>query len=198
MAIRNLPETSPAKEITYVDYLLMPEIKQRYDIIDGVMHMTPAPDEEHQWVLAETYYAMSGQVRAKQLGVLLFAPLDIFITKQPKLRTRQPDLVFVSAARYGDLKPADMRQKLGTEIVPEMALEILSPDQSRSYLQKKLADYAAIGIPEVWLVSREASTVEVLTLEGGQYKRSGLFARDEAVVSSALPGIEFCLGDVLV
>lgn len=38
-------------------------------------------------------------------------------------------------------------------------------------LSRKLADYASMGVPEVWVISPEAKTVEALTLEGGRLHR---------------------------
>ncbi len=40
--------TTQAKKLTYREYLNGPEIKARYDIVDGVMIMAPAPTFRHQ------------------------------------------------------------------------------------------------------------------------------------------------------
>ena len=47
---------------------------------------------------------------------------------------------------------------------PELVVEVLSPANTRSERAGKLQDYESLGVPEVWVVSPEAQTVEVLLL----------------------------------
>ena len=47
-------------------------------------------------------------------------------------------------------------------------VEVLSPANTRSERSEKLRDYESLGVPEVWVVSPEAQTVEVLLLQNGQ------------------------------
>ena len=51
------------KLLTFEDYLLMPEIKQRYEIIDGELRMSPAPTPMHQWIIANLFQALNAFVR---------------------------------------------------------------------------------------------------------------------------------------
>src|SRR5664279_423252 len=48
---------------------------------------------------------------------------------------------------------------------PQLVVEVLSPGNTRRERERKLADYASLGVPEMWVVSPEARTVEVLYLE---------------------------------
>jgi len=52
----------------------------------------------------------------------------------------------------------------------------LPPSESRKAIAEKLRDYESIGTEEVWLVSTEAATVEVLYLEDGKLRRSAILA----------------------
>src|SRR5437588_191350 len=65
------------QQITFEDYLQMPEMRLRYDIIDGELIMSPAPSFEHQWDLADLSKLMRDFVRKQDIGVVLFAPLDV-------------------------------------------------------------------------------------------------------------------------
>jgi Uma2 family endonuclease len=47
---------------------------------------------------------------------------------------------------------------------PELVVEVLSPANTRSERAAKLQDYESLGVSEVWVVSPEAQTVEVLRL----------------------------------
>jgi Uma2 family endonuclease len=84
--------------LTYREYLKTPEIKARYDIVDGVMTMAPAPTVTHQRILLRLVRLLDQFVSEQQLGEVLLAPVDVIIGREP-LRTRQPDLLFVSNER---------------------------------------------------------------------------------------------------
>jgi Uma2 family endonuclease len=174
-------------EITFEDYVELPEILDRYDIIDGVMIMSPAPSLDHQMDLSDLNDILKDFVRKHDLGLVLFAPFDLIIRKLPKLTTRQPDLAFFSWETIGGKGREALRAAKQRGVGPDLSVEILSPNQSKAYIERKLRDYAAIGIQEVWLASREAITVEVLNLVGAEYARSGHFASGQRVVSGVLP-----------
>ena len=53
---------------------------------------------------------------------------------------------------------------------PELVVDVLSPSNTRSERAEKLRDYEEIGVPEVWVLSSEARTVEVLRLENGKLR----------------------------
>lgn len=59
---------------------------------------------------------------------------------------------------------------------PQLALEVLSPSETRKEIAEKLRDYESIGAEEVWLVNPEAATVEVLQLENGSLQRAAIWA----------------------
>ena len=59
---------------------------------------------------------------------------------------------------------------------PQWAVEVLSRSERLQGREEKLKDYAEIGIPEVWVTSLQAQTVEILLLEGIRYRRSAILA----------------------
>ena len=170
--------TLQTKKLTYQEYLAGPELEARYDIIDGEMIMAPGATYTHQAIQSRIHISVGGFVLERQLGEILSAPLDIIVQQAP-LRTRQPDLMFISNENRGII---------GDFIhgPPDLVVEILSPSDRRSYLESKLADYASIGVQECWLISPQARTVEVLRLEQGTWKRFSIVGLGENVESIAL------------
>ena len=51
-------------------------------------------------------------------------------------------------------------------LAPQLAVEILSPSETRRLTDAKLRDYESISLPEVWIVAPEGETLELLQLEG--------------------------------
>ena len=182
--------TLQTQRLTYEEYLKGPEINTRYDIVDGVMIMTPGPTTQHQRILGQLYVRLRQFVSEQQLGEVFFAPLDILVQREP-LRTRQPDLLFVSNERAVILGQI-------VEGAPDLVAEILSPSNSRADVEAKLADYAVLGVRECWLVSPEARSVEVLGLKEGSWARVGMRGIGDQVDSVVLAGLVLPLAELFL
>ncbi|MCH7745138.1 MAG: Uma2 family endonuclease [Chloroflexi bacterium] len=182
--------TLETKRLTYEDYLKGPEIKQRYDIIDGEMIMAPSPNLQHQRILRKLFLQVHRFVSEHQSGEVFFAPLDVVVRREP-LRIRQPDLMFVSNDRANILGQI-------VEGAPDLVVEVLSPGNSRGEMESKLADYAQLGVREYWLVSPEAMTVEVLELDEGAWQRASLSGAGDHVSSEVLQGLELEVSQLFV
>jgi Uma2 family endonuclease len=174
-----------AKRLTFETWRALPETKQRYEIVDGVMLMPPGPTADHQWVLSEIFLRLRSFVDDKGLGVVLPAPLDLLIQRDP-LRTRQPDILYLSAERTGIKGRAELRGLQFLEVAPDLVVEVLSPSNSRRDIENKLEDYSQIGARECWLVSPEAETVEVLRLSADEAASTAIFGVDGSLSSEIL------------
>lgn len=174
--------TLQTRRLTFEDYLNGPELKERYDIVDGEMIMAPAPTVDHQRILRRLVRSLDSFVTEHRLGEVLFAPVDVLIRREP-LRTRQPDLLFVSKERSGILHQI-------VEGAPDLVAEILSPGNTRGEVEEKLKDYARLGVRECWLISPEGRTVEVLTLAKEAWRRAALYGIGDNIQSGVLEGLE--------
>jgi Uma2 family endonuclease len=181
--------TVDLKHLTYDIYLTMPEMKQRYSIIDGELMMAAAPTPDHQTVVLALSSTLNSFVREHRLGRVFVAPLDIVIRRDP-LRTRQPDMMFISNAR---------RYIIGLQVIeggPDLVAEVLSPTNTRQELQEKLQDYQTTGVREAWIISPQARTLEVLQLSSGGIERSGLYGLGDTIVSQVLPDLRLTVAEI--
>src|ERR1700709_2651937 len=64
MAVRDTAH----RKLTYEDYLLFPEDRQRHEIFDGEHYVTPAPSMEHQGVSMNLSAALHSFLRKRKLG----------------------------------------------------------------------------------------------------------------------------------
>jgi Uma2 family endonuclease len=181
--------TLDLKHLTYQEYLDLPEMKARYSIVDGELVMDGGPTPDHQTVLQELFVKLDSLMRALRLGRVFLAPLDIVIRRDP-LRTRQPDVMFISNAR---------RSIIGRQVIeggPDLVIEILSPSNTRRELVEKLQDYQRIGVREAWLVSPQAQTIEVLQLSVERIERLGLYGLSDTIASLVLPELRLTVNDI--
>ena len=68
-------------------------------------------------------------------------------------------------------------------------VEVLSPANTRREREEKIGDYASIGVPEVWVVSPEGGTVEILYLAEG-YLRSAQVLREGLLTPKHFPDVQ--------
>ncbi|MGQ9736805.1 MAG: Uma2 family endonuclease [Armatimonadota bacterium] len=67
------------------------------------------------------------------------------------------------------------------DVVPDLVVEVLSPSETQSAVDAKIEDYRQVGVRELWLVSPEAETGEVLKLSSEGAERVGLYGRGDVV-----------------
>lgn len=168
------------KPLDYAAYLKTPEIRRRYDVVDGVFHfMSPAPTTLHQLVLQEIFLAVNRHVNRYSLGDVFLAPCDVIISKSP-LRTRQPDVMFISSARRAIIQD----QVQGG---PDLIVEVLSQGNTEKHVQEKLRDYAAAGVREAWVADPKQKTIAVLHPQNAEFRETARFTARQRLRSKVLP-----------
>ena len=179
------------KFLSYEDYLKEGETNWRYDIIDGVRVDMASPTAYHQRI-AQKITRLLEDYEAVGQGLTFAAPCDVQITLFP-LRTRQPDVMFVSNARLGD-RPLSAPPPL--DAVPELVVEVISDSDRERVLNAKLTDFHVIGIDECWIVRPDDRTVAVLRATESGWQEAGVYGEGETVQSIALPGLEIATADI--
>ncbi len=186
MTADNLTAEKPAVPLlNYESYLAEETTNRRYEILDGVRHWMPNPTVRHQDILFNIATAFKAFARASGEGRMVVAACDVLVTYAP-LKTRQPDVLFISHERFGDRDPLDPS---ALDPAPELVVEILSPSDTKAVLAGKLRDYRRVGVRECWVVSIEPQTVEVLRLTPESEESSAIFADQDSVRSAAFPAL---------
>jgi Uma2 family endonuclease len=175
-----------AKRWSYEDYYRLDD-DQRHEIIGGHLLMSPAPDTWHQNWLGELYTIVRKHVKARQLGQVFVAPLDVVLDQQ---NTVQPDLVFVGNAQVEIIK---QRAIFGT---PDLLVELVSPSSVRRDRYDKKDLYARFGVKEYWIGDPANQSLEILTLKDGRYDLHGSAEISGKLTSLVLADLEFDLSEI--
>lgn len=183
------------EKLTYESWLALPETKQRYEIVDGVLHVAPSAIPDHQWITGEIFVRLWEFVMVNGLGIVLTAPSDLLIQRQP-LRVRQPDIMFFNAERTGFLGRSHLKGLQIFEVPPDLVVEVLSPSNSRRDIQDKLEDYRQIGVLECWLVDPETDTVGVIKLTSEGIAPEAVYGAEDTLRSAVLEGLELPLRQI--
>ena len=167
---------------TYEDWLDFPEDGWKYEIIDGVLYMSPPPAIAHQDASGELVARMRIHAEDNDLGKVLAAPCGVRLPGQAV--PVEPDILFVKKERL---------EIMGAQYVegaPDLIVEILSPSSAHYDRETKFNLYQQAGVPEYWLVDYRAKIVEVYILSEGVYILAGKYAGGSAVSSSQLTGFK--------
>jgi Uma2 family endonuclease len=145
------PET---KLITGEELLAMGDIGP-CDLIDGrIVKMSPTGGE-HGNLEFDLGRLLGNFVADRKLGWVLGGEVGIYIRRNPD-RVRGADVAFISKQRLPHRPPTGF-----LEVVPELVVEVISPNDVWEEVRQKLEDYFSIGVDRVWVVEPKNHTVLV-------------------------------------
>jgi Uma2 family endonuclease len=137
------------------------------EVVNGEIRIMPPNKLPHARISQKLTNALVLQLDQARV-LVLSCDFGLIIQKTP-LTTRVPDIAVFELA-------AMVEEDGYITSPPQLAVEVLSPANTRRERAEKLQDYASLGIPEVWIISPEGKTVEILLLEDGRYHRSAILA----------------------
>jgi len=142
----------------------------RYELIDGVLVVTPSPSYEHQDVVLELYSLLrSGCPREMKI---LVAPFDVALGDDTVM---QPDLMVGYRADF---------TSRALPVAPTLAVEILSPSTRRFDLTLKWSRFEAAGVASYWVIDPLELSLTAWELEDGRYVEVAQVLGDETFVAS--------------
>ena len=164
----------------------LPDDGNRYEIIEGELFVSPAPNWGHQDSLGGLHLILRPWVDQRRIGKVFFAPFDVILSPKTVV---QPDLVYIDRESLKNLRN-------GLEGPPTLAVEFLSPSTARVDRVKKLNAFARHGVPYYWLVDHRAQTLEAYRLVDGAYSVEWK-GQDEEIFRPALfPDLEIALAQL--
>ena len=165
----------------------------RYELIDGRIVMSPPAKFRHGWIGANLHLAITAHVRERGLGVTLDSSAGFDL---PTGDTLEPDFSFISRARW-DAGPQPREDDEGfTRIVPDLAIEILSPTSVRRDRVEKRIIYARCGVREYWIVDPARGEIAVHSSLGDRFAEPRVFTSGP-IPSAVLPDRRVTVEDVL-
>jgi Uma2 family endonuclease len=180
LAARLQADGPPQGRWTFADWEVIPDHTDRYEVIDGNLYVSPTPSTFHQWILRQLYEAISFSAEAKGAGYSGFARVSVIMSGcQPV----QPDYLFVG-------KDRNVRLKRYVWGVPDLIVEVLSPETIAYDEQIKFRVYATAGVPEYAIIDPAERTLRLYTLDApGRYAGPREFDSSQTMSFACLPGI---------
>jgi Uma2 family endonuclease len=142
-----------AVHVSLAEFLASTYSQGRYELVDGTIFEKMSPKRFHSKTQRALLYLLDawGESRG-EVGV----EWAVVLERDGQPWVPVPDLLFVSSDRLPD--------NLGDEacpVPPDLAIEIISPNQGFGEMTEKAVAYLAAGVARVWVVDVRSRTVTV-------------------------------------
>ena len=173
---------------TIADLELLPNSGTCYEIIDGELFMTRAPQWSHQQVAVNICSEINRSPETIAIGRAVTTPGVIFSEADNVI----PDVVWASYERLALL--LDEAEHLTG--APELIVEVLSPgaNNERRDREVKLKLYASQGVQEYWIANRTLQQVQVYRRDGALLRLVATLMTEDEITSPLLPGFACRVG----
>jgi Uma2 family endonuclease len=170
---------NPVTTITFEDFFAWSDEDTRAEWVDGVVQIPSPANARHQMIMFFLARVIASFLEVRPLGTILEAPFLMKLAQS----AREPDLVFVATDHQDRLTPTYL------DGPADLAVEIISPENTARDRGEKFYEYQAAGIPEYWLIDPRTEHAEFYQLSGkGIYEIVALDA-DGKYHPKALPDL---------
>jgi Uma2 family endonuclease len=174
--------------LTADEYFSLPDDGNHYELIDGVVTMSPSPSADHQRASQEIFLQLAGFVRERNLGEV-FYEIDVHFGKSPEGRdiVYRPDVICFLG---------DASREFGgrLRIIPDITVEVVSDESSNRDMETKRLDYERFGVREYWLIDPIEERVTFCRLLSGKFVEATAGASH--FESAVLPGFRLDLAPI--
>jgi Uma2 family endonuclease len=172
--------------ITPEELLSMPD-GDAYELVGGKLRERAVGYKSGR-VGGELLFLLLQYVRQHGLGRVANADASFQCFPDDPGKVRRPDISYLSFATL----PRDQEPTGHCRVAPDLAVEVISPNDVFEEVTQKAAEYLDAGVKRVWVVDPATEKVYVHQPGGGRI----LTNRDELTGDDALPGFSCRVSDL--
>jgi Uma2 family endonuclease len=176
--------------LTFEEYLAYDDgTDHRYELADGRLERMHPPTVAHLLIARFLEQALEAEI--KRLGLPWLALREAGVRTGPR-KSRLMDVCVVTQQQARELQD----ESAIFQTAPLLAIEVVSPESVKRDYRYKRSEYAALEIPEYWIVDPLTRKISLLLLEEGLYEAKE-FEQTQLITSLAFPEIELTVAQVL-
>jgi Uma2 family endonuclease len=169
------------------DFVHRPENRDRnFELVRGEIVEMSKPGRFHGFVCVNIAAILFLFARARKKGYVCSNDTGVIVDRDPDT-VRGPDILF-----FDDVDSAEKIDRKWGDGPPRLAIEVMSPNDTTSQMNERIADQLACGTPLVWLVDPEARKVTVYRRDKPLYV---LKENDEITGEDVLPDLRCKIAD---
>ncbi len=147
--------SAPTRLVTADELLHMPDDGYKNELVEGRLIRMPPPGFSHGLIAARFAGALLQFVDVRRLGAVA-VETGYKLARDPDT-VRGPDVSFVRRERI----EATGKPRGYWSGPPDLAVEVLSPDDRPSEMTRKVREYLTHGVRMVWVIEPDDRTVTV-------------------------------------
>src|SRR5688500_14556089 len=151
----NLSPATARKKWKEEELQALPDDGFNHEAVDVELVMSPKNNPEHGQICMRLAAALHMHVEREKLGAMFDSSTGFWMENE---NCRAPDISFVSKERLRGLKRP---LKKFFRFAPDLAIEVLSPNNTRAEIQERLRDFFASGTKLAWIIDPESKSAEV-------------------------------------
>ena len=125
----------------------------RYELIKGELRPMSPSGGPHGNATSRVSFYVNGLVYGEELGETFAAETGFFVARDPDT-VLAPDFAFVAEERLPDPLPEGY-----VSIIPDLAVETRSPNDTAKEVADKVDDWLAAGVQIVWVIEPRHRTI---------------------------------------
>lgn len=172
--------------LTPEQFLRLPDADQ-YELVDGKL-VERHRGWESSWVATQLLFFLTDYCRKNAAGWANGSEAIYQCFPQRPNKVRRPDASFI---RHGRFENEQFPQGICT-LAPDLAVEVISPNDTAYEIDEKVEEYLAAGVRLVWVVNPHTRTARVHRADGSV---SQLHEADEMDGEDVLPGFRCRVGE---
>ncbi|MFN6483244.1 MULTISPECIES: Uma2 family endonuclease [unclassified Nostoc] len=181
--------STPVTKLTFEEYLNYDDGSGfHYELVDGRLELMNPPTIQHFLIVAFLDTALIAEIQRLSLHWLTFRETG---TRTGKNKSRLTDLSVVTQEQAREL----LNASAVFESPPLLIVEVVSPDSIKRDYRYKRSEYAAVEVPEYWIVDPLKEKISVLWLEEGFYEET-VFTGDQQIKSRTFPELAIAVDRV--
>ena len=184
--------STAATALTPNDLLRMGSAGKGYELVNGELKEVEVSTES-SFVAGEIHHRLKLYAAAQQAGGWAFPEGTGYCCfPDDESRVRKPDTSYISRSR---LTPEQYRAGAWLTIAPDLAVEVVSPNDTAGGLEDKRIEWLDAGVREVWIVHPTRRTIHVYRAGGPP----AVFNPDDTLTSpDILPGFSVTVSNLFL
>jgi Uma2 family endonuclease len=185
-----MPSSTATMLVTFDDYVAYNDgTENRYELVNGELVVITLPTLRHMLIAKFIEQCLDAEIARLGLGWFCFRAAGV---RTGVRKSRLTDVYVLTPDQVSSL----MNRAAIAQTPPLLAVEVVSPDSVTRDYRYKRTEYAALEIPEYWIVDPLELKVTVLVFNEGLYDET-VFSGDQPLMSPTFPDLTLTVDHIL-